>query len=232
MDNDITIVGTPISPYVRKVLITLELKGIEFRCVPQVPFFPTDEFKEISPLKRIPVLKHGDFVLPDSSAIVQYFDELYPEISILPDTIQDRARARWLEEYADEWLGRSVVFNLFFQRVVGPLLLKQPSDEKLIKQALEVDIPKSLDYLEGVVPSEGYLFDEISIADLAVTGMFLNAGFAGWEIDATCWPKFAAYLRYVYAHPVVSKYNSLASKLRGLPHAEHQSTVTRFIAAS
>ncbi len=232
MNSDITIVGTPISPYVRKVLVTLELKGIEFKCVPQVPFFPTDEFKAISPLRRIPVLKHGDFILPDSSAIVQYFDELQPTPSIFPTNIQDRARVRWFEEYADEWLGRSVVFNLFFQRVVGPLLLKQPSDEKLIKQALEVDIPKSLDYLEGVVPDDGYLFGNISVADLAVTGMFLNAGFAGWEIDATRWPKFAAYLCYVYAHPIVSKYNSLASKLRGLPHTEHQSTVTSFIAAA
>lgn len=232
MSNDIIIVGTPISPYVRKVLVTLELKGIEFSCLPQVPFFPTDEFKAISPLGRIPVLKHGDFVLPDSSAIVQYFDELHPTPSILPADVQARAQARWVEEYADEWLGRSVVFNLFFQKVVGPLLLKQPSNEKLIKQALEVDIPNSLDYLEGIVPADGFMFGDISIADLAVTGMFLNARFAEWEIDDVRWPKFSSYLEHVYAHPIVAKYNALASKLRTLPHIEHQDTVNSFIAGS
>lgn len=232
MDKDITVIGTPISPYVRKVLFTLELKGLEFQCIPQVPFFPTPEFKAMSPLGRIPVLKHGDLVLPDSSAITQYLDELYPTPAILPEDIKDRAKARWLEEYADEWLGRSVVFNLFFQKVVGPLLLKQPSNEQLIKQALEVDIPKSLDYLEGIVPGEGYLFGDISIADVAVTAMFLNAQFAGWQIDEGRWPKFAAYLQHVYTHPIVAKYNALASKIRSLPHTEHQDTVTQFIAAA
>tara|TARA_R110002096_G_scaffold314847_1_gene509024 strand:+ start:219 stop:917 length:699 start_codon:yes stop_codon:yes gene_type:complete len=232
MSKSITVIGTPISPFVRKVLITLELKDMEFTCVPQVPFFPTPEFQAVSPLGRIPVLKHGDFILPDSSAIVQYLDELHPMPSVFPADLQDRAQARWFEEYADEWLGRSVVFNLFFQKVVGPLLLKQPPDEKLIKQALEVDIPNSLDYLEGVVPAQGYMFGDISIADLAVTGMFLNARFAEWEIDAVRWPKFTAYLEYVYAHPIVAKYNALANKLRALPHTEHQDTVNAFIAGS
>lgn len=231
MSDAITVIGTPISPFVRKVLFTLELKGLKFDCAPQVPFFPTPEFLAISPLGRIPVLKHGDFILPDSSAIVQYLDEVYPTPSIFPSDSKARAQARWLEEYADEWIGRRVVFNLFFQKVVGPLLLKQPSDEQLIQQALEVDIPKILDYLEGIVPEQGYIFGEISIADVAITGMFLNARFAEWEIDAARWPKCAAYIEHVYTHPIVAKFNGLASKLRVLPHTEHQDTVTSIIAA-
>lgn len=231
MSENITIIGTPISPFVRKVLITLELKGIDYQCVPLVPFFPSEEFKEISPMRRVPVLKQGTFTLPDSSAIVQYLEDVAPSPSLFPEDVQDRARARWFEEYADEQLGRSAVFNLFFQKVVRPLVLKQPANEELIQHALETAIPDSLTYLEQHTPEEGYMFGALSIADISLTAMLLNATFADWQIDKGRWPKFAAYMDRVYSHPVVARYNQLAQKIRLLPHTEHQRAMDEFIAA-
>jgi len=230
LNDKITIIGSPISPYVRKILITLEMKSIEFDCVPQVPFFPTEEFKTLSPLGRIPVLKQGTFVLPDSSAIIQYLEDLVPTPSVFPRGSQNKAQALWFEEYGDDYLGRTAVYNLFFQKVVRPLVLKQPADNTLIEQALSVQLPKAMTYLEGKVPQEGYFFDELSIADITLSSMLLNAIFAGWQIDAVQWPKMASYLERVYAHPVVAKYNALANKLRKLSHTEHQEAVNECIA--
>jgi glutathione S-transferase len=53
--NAATIIGSPVSPYVRKVLAVCEMKGIAYRLDPIVPFFGDDRFSDLSPLRRVPV---------------------------------------------------------------------------------------------------------------------------------------------------------------------------------
>ena len=44
---------------------------------------------------RIPAIKHGDFYLAESSAIIEYLDDQFPKNpALLPSDIKDRARAR------------------------------------------------------------------------------------------------------------------------------------------
>ena len=70
--------GGTVSPYVRKVRVALAYKGVEFEDVEQTPFGATAEFRELSPLSKIPVWQEGDFVLPDSSVILSYIEQRYP----------------------------------------------------------------------------------------------------------------------------------------------------------
>ena len=44
------IIGSYVSPYVRKVLVCMELKGLEYEVDPITPFFGNDEFRRLSPL--------------------------------------------------------------------------------------------------------------------------------------------------------------------------------------
>jgi len=52
----VTVIGSYISPYVRKVLVCLSLKGIDYRIDPIIPYFGDETFSRVSPLRRIPVL--------------------------------------------------------------------------------------------------------------------------------------------------------------------------------
>jgi glutathione S-transferase len=52
----VQIVGSYLSPYVRKVLVVLDLKGIPYEIDPIVPFFGNERFSALSPIRRIPVL--------------------------------------------------------------------------------------------------------------------------------------------------------------------------------
>ena len=56
MDQPIRIIGSFLSPYVRKVLVALELKGLQYEVDSITPFYGNDEFTRLSPLRRIPVL--------------------------------------------------------------------------------------------------------------------------------------------------------------------------------
>src|SRR5688572_33219275 len=99
------IIGSYVSPYVRKVLACLALKGLDYEIDPITPFFGDERFERMSPLRRIPVLVDHDLILSDSSVICAYLEEAFPGHPLLPAGVADRARARWLEEYADTRLG-------------------------------------------------------------------------------------------------------------------------------
>src|SRR5215813_1338734 len=105
MRNSVRIVGSYLSPYVRKVLVVLDLKGLSYEIDPIVPFFGNDRFTQLSPVRRIPVFIDDQVTLPDSSVICQYLEDRYPEPKLYPASIADRARARWLEEFADSRMG-------------------------------------------------------------------------------------------------------------------------------
>ena len=197
----IRIIGSFVSPYVRKVLAALNLKGLAYEVDPITPFFGNDEFERLSPLRRIPVLIDGDFSTSDSSVICAYLDEAYEGHPLLPAAPKDRARARWLEEFADSRLGDVFIWSLFYQKVVRPLVWGEPSDEERIQKALNEDIPRALDYLEGELPLESFIFGNISIADISIASFFRNGSYAGFETDKVRWPRTAAFVERTLAHP-------------------------------
>ena len=194
------IIGSFVSPYVRKVLACLHLKGLSYEIDPITPFFGNDEFRRLSPLCRIPVLIDGDFTTSDSSVICAYIDEAYPGHALLPADPKDRARARWFEEYADTRLGDLFIWGLFYQKVVHPLVWGEPGDQERVAKVLNEDAPAALDYLEGELPESGWLFGDFGMADIAIASFFRNAAYADFEPDAARWPRVAAFVTRALAH--------------------------------
>src|SRR5688500_16269072 len=93
MTTPVQIIGSYISPYVRKVLAVLDLKGIAYEIDPIVPFFGDDRFTKISPLRRIPVYSDGKVTLCDSTVICEYLEDRHPTPALYPREPADRARA-------------------------------------------------------------------------------------------------------------------------------------------
>ena len=199
------IIGSFVSPYVRKVLAALELKELAYEVDPITPFFGGDSFEQMSPLRRIPVLIDGDLSICDSSVICAYLDEAYPQRPILPPTSAERARARWLEEFADTRLGDVFIWGLFYQRRVHPLVWGEPGDMARVEKTLSEDIPGTMDYLEGQLPADGFLFGEIGLADISIASFFRNADYADWRVDADRWPRVARFVAETLAHPAFEK---------------------------
>ena len=209
------IIGSFVSPYVRKVLACLELKGLGYRVDPITPFFGNDEFERLSPLRRIPVLVDDDLTLCDSTVICAYLEDAFPDPPLLPREPKDRARARWLEEFADTRLGDVFIWGLFYQRVVRPAVWGEPGDEERIARTLAEDAPAALDYLERELPASGYLFGDFGLADIAIASFFRNADYADFAVDAERWPKVARFVGEVLGHPVFAKLLAFEDIQRG-----------------
>ena len=128
-------------------------------------------------------------------------------------------------------MGRNILFPLFFQRRVRPVVLKEPTDEAIVDKAINEDMPKVLDYLESEIPAEGYLCGTLSVGDIAIGALMRNAFWADWTLDAARWPGVAAYLGRLYAEPSMARLNTLAESMLGTSPKEHPAMVAAYFAA-
>lgn len=221
----ITVIGSYVSPFVRKVLACLELKGLAYRIDPITPFFGDDRFAELSPLRRVPVFIDDRVTLVDSSVITQYLEERHPDrYSLLPVDVADRARARWLEEYADTRIADVLVWGIFRRAVLDPGIWGMPRDLEAITRVMQEDVPPVMDYLERCLPVAGFLFDptRIGLADVSVAAPFRNLGFARQRLDASRWPVTTSFVDRVLAQPAFTKLQPFEDRQVRTPIAEQR----------
>lgn len=222
MPQRLRVIGNYISPYVRKVLVCLELKGLEYEIDPIAPFVGNDEFSRLSPLRRVPVLIDDGLVLNDSSVICQYLEDRHPTPALYPRDIADRARARWMEEYADTRLADLLIWRLFHQLAIRRHVFGETTDETVVQHAREVAIPPVLDYLEEQLPEDGFLFGALSIADISIACYFRTAAFVRYTVDAARWPRLAAFVAQLQGLPVFQKLARYEDCMLRLPLAEQR----------
>ncbi|GAB2537831.1 glutathione S-transferase family protein [Rhodanobacter koreensis] len=227
MPARLRIIGNYISPYVRKVLVCLELKGLDYEIDPIAPFVGNDQFSRLSPLRRIPVLIDDGFVLNDSSVICQYLEDRHPTPALYPADIADRAQARWLEEYADTRLANGLIWRLFYQLAIRRHIFGEATDEAIVQHARDVEIPAALDYLENQLPDDGLLFGPLSIADISIASFFRTASFVRYAIDEARWPRCAALVARVQALPVFQKLARFEDCMLRLPLAEQRGALLK-----
>lgn len=196
-----TVYGVALSPYVRKVLWALEFKQAEYRVETVVPFQAPSSHFQRHPQGKVPCLEDEYVLLPDSAVICQYVDEKYPGNSYYPRDFREKARALWLEKFADTALAE--VFLMFWlQRQVRPVLLNKPCDESAIQRA-QRKAPALTAYLEQQLNSEGFLFAEgPMLCDMAIAGIFRHAAYAGFHVDGGQYPRLACYLERVWQTPL------------------------------
>jgi glutathione S-transferase len=193
--------GANPSPFVRKVKVVLAEKNLPFEQEQTSPFPPSAEFKKMSPLGRIPAFSDGDKVLADSSIISAYLERTHPQPALYPSDPYDYARALWFEEYADGGLAPVIGPRMFFNKIVGPLLMKTPFDEALFHKTEQEDLPPMFSYLEGELKGDFLVGKSLTIGDIGVGTQFVNLLLAGVTPDAAKWPKLAAYLGRIHSRP-------------------------------
>jgi glutathione S-transferase len=225
MPDRVRIIGSYVSPYVRKVLVCLHVKGVPYEIDPIIPFMGDDRFSALSPLRRIPVLIDDRVTLSDSSVICQYLEDRYPTPPLYPADVADRARARWLEEFADTRMGDVFIWRLFNQVTIRPFVWGEETDHALVAKTLAEDVPAVLDYLESLAPADGFFFGPLSIADVSVTAFFRNAAFARFRVDAARWPRTAGLVDRVLASPPFQAVRPFEDKMIRTPPAEHRTAL-------
>lgn len=91
----------PISSSGAKARIAFALKGVAVETRPPPDGYGSPAYRAIVPAGTIPALVDGDFVLSESSAILEWIEETWPTPSLLPGDARARARIRQMAAFHD-----------------------------------------------------------------------------------------------------------------------------------
>lgn len=90
----LTIYSVPVAVYCAKLRILMRHKGIKWTELAPPGGYGSAEYKAIVPSGNLPAMIHDGFMLADSEAIAEYLEETFPQVPMLPKTVQLRAKAR------------------------------------------------------------------------------------------------------------------------------------------
>lgn len=117
----------PLSSYAQKVKIALREKGVAFERVLPDGFGTGRQdtpFAAANPRTEVPVLIDGETSIFESTVILEYIEERWPEPPLLPAEPAERAKARLTEEVCDtqyEAVNWGYGELLWFRRAEGDL---------------------------------------------------------------------------------------------------------------
>ncbi|NNM63591.1 MAG: glutathione S-transferase [Burkholderiales bacterium] len=182
------LIGMLDSPYVRRVAVSLQLLGLEFRHRPLSVFRTFEQFQRINPVVKAPTLICDDGqTLMDSSLILDYAEALAgPGKSLLPHDIAPRQQALQRVGLALAACEKSVQIvyerNLrpvekrhepWLQRVTGQLLSAYDGLEAALAQQ-----PFDVQLQAGICTAVAWMFTQQTVPDC---------------VDAARYPHLAAH---------------------------------------
>jgi len=160
---DLILYGIPQSTYVRSARMALIEKGVPYTLEPVPP--QGDAIKKLHPWGKVPAMRHGDFTLYETSAIMRYVDDAFDGPRLSPADPKGRARMeQWISAincYFDPAMVRRIVVQYVF-----PSGADGKPDRAIIDKAAE-DAKKQIALLDEAVAEGPYLLGaNISLADL------------------------------------------------------------------
>ncbi|MBD1888987.1 glutathione S-transferase family protein [Trichocoleus sp. DQ-A3] len=134
-----------LSHYSEKVRLLLDYKGLPYRKIEVTPGVGQVELFRMSGQRQVPVLKDGNTVIADSTAIAKYLDKQYPDRPLIPVDPKQKGLCLLIEAWADESIGlksRKVLFGALSQ------------NQSFRTSILPSNTPDALKTLVGALPGE------------------------------------------------------------------------------
>ena len=152
------LISLPVSPFAARVRIAIYAKNAPISIVPPPAGWPhSRQFRDLNPTGRVPVLLDDRGALWESSVLLEYLEERFPDPSLMPVDIFDRATARLLVQHVDLYLMPPVV------------ALADPRTDSLGARRAVEDLLNALQMIDGLLERPRYaLGDQLTLADCAL----------------------------------------------------------------
>ena len=171
----------PLCPFSRKVRLLLSEKGVAYELWRENPWEARDEFRNLNPAGRTPVLRETDrdIVLVDSRAICEYFEETVDKAPMINGTAANRAEIRRLVALFDENFFADVTEKLLNERMKKRIVWRQSPDSRSLREAMKL-AHEHLDYIDYLIDHRPWLAGAtMSLADLAAAAQISVADYLG-----------------------------------------------------
>jgi len=188
----------PMSPRARKPRIVLAEKGLQYEKV-NVDITKQEqkkpEYLAINPYGKVPALQDDGTTVYESSIIMEYLNDKYPNPSLMPADPGQRARARVLMHLGDN------AYDGAFAAIVGEVFFKPKgqADQDVIAKAKQ-DLNACFERLERELGSNDYLVGGFSLADICFATWAPLFGPLQVEVPGQC-VKVSAWLNRLKERP-------------------------------
>ncbi|KFI33742.1 glutathione S-transferase [Haematobacter missouriensis] len=157
----------PLSPFSRKVRLTLAEKRIEVELVEERYWEPNQDFLRRNPAGKVPVLRLNNRFLSESQAICEYLEETVPNPPLFPRSPDERFEVRRLCAWFDDKFHHEVTSKLLYERVNKKIMGLGYPDSKNVKSGAQ-KIKYHLDYMGWLLDQRRWLAgDVMTLADFA-----------------------------------------------------------------
>ncbi|MEJ1990355.1 MAG: glutathione S-transferase family protein [Maritimibacter sp.] len=157
----------PLSPFSRKVRLSLAEKKIEVELVEERYWLKNPEFLRRNPAGKVPVLRMDSQTLAESAAICEYLEERYPNPALMPTSPEGRYEVRRLVGWFDDKFHNEVTSKLVYERVNKKITGQGYPDSANVKAGAKA-IKMHLDYMGWLLDQRRWLAgDQMTLADFA-----------------------------------------------------------------
>src|SRR5215469_12459146 len=163
--SDPIVYGFPRSTYVNIVRLILTHKEVAYTFQDLEPVIGKAEHLALHPFNRVPILRHDDFTVYETSAIASYIDDAFGGPRLTPQDVRVRAQMNQWVSAVNSYYYPYMIYHVTHERLVFPEL-GIASDEKVVAHALP-KVELGLGVLERALShAENYLLGaELSLAD-------------------------------------------------------------------
>ncbi len=188
-------------PFGQKVRIVLAEKSLSYELV-QVDLAKGEqrrpEFLRLNPFGRVPVLVDEDTTVYDSTIIIEYLEDEYPEPPVLPAIGASalRARARLFEDFAD------TSFTPQMGQLMAEMARPEAERDQARLQRLHRSIERVFDYLNHELNGQQFLAGDFSVADIGFVPRMLVVRELGLDPSPNR-PNLDAWLKRLAERPSI-----------------------------
>ena len=209
---------SPLSPFCRKVRLTLAEKKIEVELVEERYWDPSAEFLRRNPAGKVPVLRLDSRLLSESQAICEYLEETYPQPALMPRDADGRYEVRRICSWFDDKFQNEVTSKLLYERVNKKITGAGYPDSKNVKSGAS-RIKYHLDYMAWLLDQRRWLAgDVMSLADITAAAHLSCLDYISdvdWHRHAVVKDWYAKIKSRPSFRPL------LADQVSGFPPSEH-----------
>ena len=176
--SEVTLFGFPRSVYVQMAGIVLTHREVPYAFHDLETEMNTRSHIALHPFERVPILRHGDFTVYETGAIVAYVDDAFDGPKLTPSDPQARAHMNQWISAVNGYYYPYLIYHVSHERNVFPQLGIK-SDEKVVAHAMP-KVEVCLQVLERELSQSGaYLLgSELSLADFFMLPIIHAFGFA------------------------------------------------------
>ncbi|WP_371170253.1 glutathione S-transferase family protein [Aliiroseovarius sp. 2305UL8-7] len=210
----------PLSPFCRKVRLSLAEKKIEVELVEEKYWERSSDFVLRNPAGKVPILKMDGKLLTESAAICEYIEERHPAPALLPDDAEGRYEVRRLVGWFDDKFHHEVTANLLYERVNKKVMGAGYPESKNIKAGAKA-IKYHLDYLGWLLEQRRWLAgNTMTLADFAAAAHLSSLDYIS-DVDWNRNENVREWYAKIKSRPAFR--SILADQIPGFPQPSHYS---------